>query len=739
MHITVSLKVSNTKRGKFSYSVTPNQFNHLQIGSQVIVNFNNRLKLAIVIDKSIDTNFEFKLKPIVCIHKKNPLNIYQDKLCNYINTNTINDYIDIQNLFSPLISDCEISIDYYKDDQYIGEFKKLKNDPKLNEYKSVCKFKYNEKIKLYTYVDINPTYDEGVTTKQLIAYNYLKEHGQTSVSKLIKITNISRAVINTMIKNGSLVKQEKPRQFEDYFDMNWHGVNTLSVEQELAFKSIKSGLNLLYGVSSSGKTEVYLELIKKQVLEGKQVLVLVPSVLLAIQVVGRIQKQINDVIIYHNQLSNGQKASYRSQIESGEKKVIISTFNGVFLPFKNLSTVIFDEAHSSNYKLNKKVHASKNLIIDGLLAQNIDILLGSATPSINDFARSQLSDTNLITLNNRFGESNFPQIEFVQATDKLISTELNSLITRNKLRNKPTMIFFNKVGYSRQVLCKECYHLHLCPICNKPLTYVKNKKQLVCMYDGYKQHFNNQCNKCKSSNLTLIGVGIEQFYEKLKATYPDLNIKILDNNLKENQMYELMNEFGSGKIDILVGTQVIAYGIDFLNVDSIYIKNVDNLLNLNEVNSHEKTYSLLEQVAGRVGRGSKFSNAIIETNHREHFVFKAIENHSYYDFYKQELALRKASNNPPYFRICKIEISSQNEKKLEVIGNKFRINLLNDFQSVSPITTPYINIKMSMHRRYILIKYRHEDICEIIKKNLHLLTSNQIEFYVDLNNVEIGV
>lgn len=739
MHITVSLKVSNTKRGKFSYSVTPTQFDYLQIGSQVVVNFNNRLKLAIVIDKAIDTNFEFELKPIVCIHKKNPLNIYQDKLCNYINTNTINNYIDIQNLFSPLISDCEISIGYYKDNQYIGEFKELKNDPKLNEYKSVCKFKYDENIKLYTYVDINPNYDGKTTTKQLIAYNYLNENGQTSISKLIKITKISRGVINTMIKNGILIKEEKPRQFEDYFDMNWHGINTLSVEQELAFKSLKPGLNLLYGVSSSGKTEVYLELIKNKIAEGNQVLVIVPSVLLAIQVVGRIQKQINDVIIYHNQLSAGQKASYRSQIKSGEKKVIISTFAGVFLPFKNLSNVIFDEAHSPSYKLSKKVHVSKNLIIDGLLAQKIDVLLGSATPSINDFARSQLGNTNLITLNNRFGESNFPQIEFVQATDQLISPELNSLITRNNLRNKPTMIFFNKVGYSRQVLCKECYHLHLCPICNKPLTYVKNKKQLVCMYDGYKQYFNNKCKKCNSANLTLIGVGIEQFYEKLKETYPELNIKILDNNLKENQMYEIMNGFGSGEIDILVGTQVIAYGIDFLNVDSIYIKNVDNLLNLNEVNSHEKTYSILEQVAGRVGRGSKFSNAIIETNHREHFVFKAIENHSYYDFYKQELALRKASNNPPYSRICKIEISSKNEKKLELIGNKLRVNLLKDIQTISPLTTPYINVKLGAHRRYLQIKYRHEDICEIIKKNLYLLTSNQIEFYVDLNNIEIGV
>lgn len=739
MFVTVNVNLSNTKYGEYSYSITKDQYDQLKIGSLVVVNVNNQLKMGTVIAIGVTNDFAFKIKPIVTIFKAEPLNQYQSVLANKICENSVSSYLNVQRLFVPIISDSKINIEYYQNQQLVGNFKQDKHLRNAG-LEAKCVLTYKDEYKTYAYVQINHEHDRKLTPKQQIIVDYVTERDLISVTKLIAETGVSRGVIDTLVKNQVLIKRMHTKQFETLFELDWHMQNKLTPAQQFAFDSITDGQNLLFGVSSSGKTEVYIELIKANLSKMMQTLVIVPSVMLAVQVVGRLQKLFADeVLIYHQQLTESEKVSYRNQIESNAKKVIVATFDGLFLPFSALATVIFDEEHSSNYKIGKQINVNKQVLIDGLLAQKIQVLLGSATPLIGDYAMTQYSNVNLIALTERYGISEFPEIKFIKPPTNLISDDLINLVKINKARQKPTIVFFNKSGYARQILCRDCYHLHVCPNCHKPLSYSQREKKLSCKYDGYTQYFDGSCERCHSLNIKYIGIGIEQFFAELKLMFPDLTIDLADGGMKADELHEVMVRFGHGDIDILVGTQTIAFGIDFLNVDNIYVVNIDNLLTLNEVASHEKVYNLLEQVVGRVGRNSKFSKGIIETDFPHHFVMKAIENHDYFSYYNHEIELRKQSGNPPFYRICKIELMAANLQKLENVGNQFIGCLKTAGFSPSPLQKPYIDNRFNKHRRYFIVKYRHQDISSIIKDNLKLLVMNNIDYNVDLNNSEIGV
>ncbi len=746
MYIQVSLIISKTKVGVYAYSVNKEQFATLKIGSQVVVNFNNQLKMASVVKLCSDSSNQLKLKPIILIYKVNPLNSYQTKIANKIYQNTISSYLKIQALFITHISDSKINIYFYDENDNEAErvdYKSSKNKAQLlaSNWQKECIIDDYSTPKTYKYVRLKVGKENlhKLTKKQEQAYEYVLLKKEISIVKLCEEAEVSRAIVNTLVKNNIFELIEKERQFEALYNEGWQKSAKLSVKQQFAFERIATGVNLLHGVSASGKTEIYIELIKNKLKNENQILIIVPSISLAIQTVGKIQNVFDDVIIYHNNLSNDEKLSFQQQINNGHKKIIVATFEGLFLPFKNLHYVIFDEAHSNNYVIKNDINVNKNIIIEALVENDIDVLLGTATPLITDYAQAQYNKINLISLNERFGNSNLPEVKFVKPATNIISEQLIEQININKSRGKPSIIFFNHSGYAKQILCLDCYNLHNCPNCGKPLSYHKAKNKLVCKYDGYNRHATSKCLKCNSKNLKYIGIGIEQFFQNIKQTFPKLNIEIIAGKQSTKQLYEVLQNFNSGQIDVLVGTQSIAFGIDFLNVDNIYVCNIDNLLTLNEVNNHESTYNLLEQVIGRVGRNSKFSTAYIETNFENHFVMQAVKKHDYFKYYQMEMKLRKDTNNQPYYRICKIELLAKNEQKLINISNELIRVMKENKLNVSVIQTPYISIKYEKHRRYFLIRYRHEHIREIIKNNIYIVEDNNIDYNIDLNNYEIGV
>ncbi len=742
MLVDVSIKLSNTIDKVYTYKVNDNELTKIKVGTLVIVNVQTQLKVGIVVKLNVKPVKDFKINEIIAIYDQMPLNKYQKQVASVIAEHSMASLYAIINLFTKEITKLKINIEFYDRGKLVADYNSADHKQKLlaSNYERKCIVTESKKAAKYKYVKVSGFDITKLSPKQLQVYNYIANYSSVSVSKVVREVGISRGVINTLEKKRLVAIVQKTKQFETVFTADVQTNNKLSPLQKQAYESLEEGLNLLHGTCGSGKTEIYVEIIKRQLQMNKQTLVIVPSVALAIQVVGKMQVMFEqNVIIYHNKLTASEKISYQKQIRNDEVKIVVATFNGLFLPFANLSYVIFDEAHSQSYRLANPYNVSKNDLIDGLVKNKINVLLASASPAIIDFAKTMYGNLNLVTLQSRYHNTPLPDVKFIKPQSKPINSKLIELITINKKRKKPTLIFFNKSGYAKQVLCNDCLNIMLCPNCTKPLTYIQNKNQLVCKYDGYSSGFKHRCQKCNSPNLQYLGIGIEQFYELLLKEFPTLNIKYLSSNNKSNEIYDILNDYRDNKIDVLVGTQIISYGIDFLNVEHIYVCNIDNLLTLNEISNHENTYNILTQVIGRVGRTSMFSNAYIETNFEHHFVMKSISAHDYYNYFQTEINYRKLTNDPPFYRICKIEVFSPNVNKLQYITNELRAKLKLESLIVSELLTPYIDYRYNKHRRYFIIKYRKINIKKILSNNIDVLSENNIEYIVDLNNYQIGV
>ncbi len=735
MYCDVSLHLSKDKTAIYTYKCN----DELPIGSQVIVQVQHKYKVGIVVDLKDVITSKYQIKEIVAVLNKQPLNQYQNKLFEQIHEQTICSYIKCYELFVKPINDSKIDFEIYKDGLFIDMLSDVENKKefKNNEYSLIPKIKYKQTAATYQYVQVSNDFEYKLSDKQKKLVSYVEECDEILVSDLINQTEFSRSMINTLVKHQVLTQTFKTKQFDTLFEFQWHGAHKLTAMQQLVSSEISEAElpSLLYGVSSSGKTEIYIDLIKQQIAANKQSLVLVPSVSLAIQVIGKMQRHFSDVIIFHRNLTEDQRLVYMDKITSGEAKVVVSTVDGVFLPFHDLGIAIFDEAHDNSYDIKRGINIPKEVLIDSLHKNKTKVVLGSATPDILDYAKAKREAYHLAKLTTRFGNSNLPQVEFVKPGDN----KLDELININKTRNKPTLIYYNHSGYAKQIMCSDCYHIQLCPNCQKPLSYSSRTNSYECKYDGYRQKFNKVCPNCSSRNLQYLGVGIEQYTENIRNLYPDLVIEYIDNKLAHDQLYKLMAKFGSGEIDILIGTRTIAFGIDFLNIDNVYIVNSDSLLFLNETSAAEITYQMLEQVAGRAGRASQFSNAYIETNYPDNYVYQAIQSHDFEQFYNHEMSLRKALKQQPYYNFCKIEITDRNSKKLEYVGAQLVAKLKAHKLHVTKIQTPYIELRYNTYRRYFLIRYRYENIKQIIETELSILDENNIGYSIDIKNKEIGV
>ncbi len=741
MYVILSIRLSQSKSEQYTYSVNEEQYQQLQIGSYVIVLMRHQLKLGVVVDFGTENNFEYELKPIITVYKSDPLNKYQRTLAMRLRNYTFAKQIDIDHLFRHTPSDTAIDINYYQGNQLITTHRTKAKDQDISKLTSEVVVNYQEQATKLTYIQANEIGEQKLTLKQQRAYEYVLEAGVVSLTKAIAKSGCSRAIFNALIDKQVLSKEKVAKRFETLFDLEWDQATKLNAYQQLAYTQIAQSLkpSLLYGVSASGKTEVYIRLIKDAVANGAQALVIVPSVMLAVQVVGKVQSHFKDVVIYHKQLSKGERYAYQAQIKSGQYKVVIATNEGLFLPFSNLQLVIYDEAHSNRYRLPAPLNISRERVCSLLASLGVKVVLATATPKISDYARAQKGVYDLSVIPTRYHHAHMPTVQFVEPSEQLLNPHLKQLIALNTTRELPTMILFNKSGYARQVMCRRCFYLHTCEHCQLPLSYNQKKNHLYCKFDGYTRKFTNVCPNCKSDDMQYIGIGIEQYATEIRNYYPDKTVEVIDSNLKSDELYTIMNQFTKGKIDILIGTRIIAFGIDFLNIDNVYVVNIDNLLTLSEVDSHEQTFQLLEQIVGRVGRKQAYSNAYIETNFKHHFVMQAVADNDYLQFYKHELKLRKNAALQPYVKICKISLAAANEQKLENVAQRFMVNLHAQKIITSQLQTPYIDWRFGKYRRYILIKYRNQQIKAIIDEQLAILKENNIDCDIDLENEQIGV
>jgi len=557
---------------------------------------------------------------------------------------------------------------------------------------------YKPKLKRYIRLHENYTSEEnlialldslkGVKQKELLL-NYFQLQAQQKtaipVKQLIEKAQTSAAIIKALVDKE--IFEEYYLQ-EDRVNFEGNKIETdlqLSSAQQNAFSAIndlfiEKEVCLLHGVTSSGKTEVYIKLIEEYLKINKQILYLLPEIALTTQLVSRLTKYFgNQVAVFHSKYSNNERVEVWNQVvqNSDKAKIVIGARSALFLPFSNLGLLIIDEEHEQTFKQQDpapRYHARDAAIV---LAQShkAKVLLGSATPSIETFFNAQSGKFGLVTLKERYGNVALPEVELVDLKDSYFRKRMNGhfsailidAITEALVLGEQIILFQNRRGFSPVMECLTCGHVPQCPNCDVSLTYHKFKNQLRCHYCGNSIAKPTNCHSCSSSHLTTKGFGTEQIELELAELFPTKNIKRMDQDTTRGKysFEKLIDSFKNREIDILVGTQMLAKGLDFDNVSLVGIMNADNMLYQPDFRAFERSFQMMTQVSGRAGRSEKKGKVIIQTYNPNHDVIQQVTHNDYEGMYKEQLYERQIYNYPPFFRLIKLTLKHRDFEKLK--------------------------------------------------------------------------
>ncbi|MFW5760047.1 MAG: replication restart helicase PriA [Cyclobacteriaceae bacterium] len=489
-------------------------------------------------------------------------------------------------------------------------------------------------------------------------------------------SGISKSSLNTLIKNKMLEEFEVNISRLQEWDLQQTREINLSAEQYEAKEKLlqnfeKFDINLLHGITGSGKTEIFIELIKEVLESGSQVLYLLPEIALTTQIVARLQKIFGDKIgIYHSKFSDNERVEVWQGVNEGRFSFVVGVRSSIFLPFSNLGLIIVDEEHETSYKQfdpAPRYHARDAAMVLARMHHS-KVLLGSATPSVDTYYQAQNGRYGLVTLSKRFGTAQLPNFILSDTRQERqkktmqgeFSTLLMEAIAENLNNQEQTIIFQNRRGYAPHVTCDECAWIPKCDHCAVSLTYHMYRNELRCHYCGFYKRLPSQCPACGSTKLRNVGFGTEKLEEDLKLRLHDANVQRmdLDTTRKKYSYQTILEQFEKGEIDILVGTQMVSKGLDFDQVSLVGIVDADRMLHFPDFRSYERTFHLVTQVSGRAGRREKTGNVIIQTANPEQPILKLIMENNFSEFYRREIAEREKYQYPPFVRLIKIIIKS---------------------------------------------------------------------------------
>lgn len=583
-------------------------------------------------------------------------------------------------------------------------------------------------------------------SKQMVIIDYLKNHGETKLLKVLKETQAAKSSLNALVKKGivGVIKRESKKEITNNY--NKYNKLILNDEQLSAFEKIKSnpaGHFLLFGVTGSGKTEIFLQMVEEVINQGKEAIILVPEISLTPQTIERFKGRFDEKIaIIHSRLTPSERFDQWRMINNGEVKIAIGARSAIFAPFKNLGIIIIDEEHDNSYisSQDPKYHTNE-------IAQfranynNCNLILASATPSINTMSKTQNGEYELIHLTKRIN-NNLPNIEIVDLKEELknsnysiISYRLQEEIRNNIGKKEQTILFLNKIGHNSYTFCRTCGYVIKCEACDVAMTYHKNIDKLICHYCGRTQNQPKVCPNCHSKKIKEFGAGTEKLEEEVRYLFPDANIMRMDSMKATNKSsyHKMYLGMKNNDIDILLGTQMIAKGLDFKNVTLVGIISADLSLNVGDFRAQENTFELLTQVAGRSGRDKKKGKVIIQTYRPDNFVIQAVKNNDYPNYYKNELIERSAFSYPPYKNIISIKIIDTDRIKTIDISREFTTALRNNLNNLdkveiigpNPCKISRINNK---HRYNIIIKAEDDDL-DFVRDTINKLRNEFINKY----------
>ncbi|MFE4141010.1 primosomal protein N' [Peribacillus sp. YIM B13472] len=598
--------------------------------------------------------------------------------------------------------------------------------------------------------------------KQQELLQYFIEHQEPiPLKELLELINTSSGTVKSLVSKGALAEMDQEIYRDPYENRVFEKSTpfTLTAEQTAALKPINEKIHhdehevfLLYGVTGSGKTEVYLQAIASVIEKGKEAIMLVPEISLTPQTVKRFKERFGEqVAVMHSGLSVGEKYDEWRKIHRKEVKVVVGARSAVFAPFENLGLVIIDEEHESSYKQEEtpRYHA-RDVAIERAKSYRCPVILGSATPTLESFARAKKNVYKLLTLSQRMNKNALPAVDIVDMREELrtgnrsMFSELLFTKLKDRLeKGEQTVLMLNKRGHSSFVMCRSCGLVINCPNCDISLTYHRFNDIMKCHYCGFEEGMPSVCPECESEHIRFFGTGTQKVEEELAKILPEARVirMDVDTTSKKGSHERLLNAFGEGKADILLGTQMIAKGLDFPNITLVGVLSADTMLHLPDFRSSEKTFQLLTQVSGRAGRHQLPGEVVIQTYTPEHYSIELSALQDFDAFYEREMHLRRQSHYPPYYYVVLITVSHEDLMKTvsvtEKITNYLGSRLNRDSIVLGPVASPISRIN-NRYRYQCLIKYKREP-----DLNQHLRTllehyqketaQNHLQISIDLN------
>lgn len=716
MVANVLVELSNRNIDKtFTYNIPNELENLIKVGIRVLVPFGKQTLEGFVLSISENTNSEIELKDIIKpIDDEVILNEELLELGKFIKRKTLSTLISAYQVMLPkaLKADKKTKINKSYESNIIIKDEKLLKDYKLTDKQKI----------------IIDEIRNGKNDKK-----HLKDLAASSLTTLL-----NKGILEEVLSEKYRLSIENKKEYKkvELNDEQKNAVNTVLSDLD------KSNTYLLYGVTGSGKTEVYMEIIDAMLLQGKTAIVLVPEISLTPQMVERFSSRFKEnIAILHSRLNDGEKYDEYRKIAREEVKIVIGARSAIFAPLKNIGVIIVDEEHTTSYKQESTPkYNAIDIAVERAKHHNAQVVLGSATPTLESFAKVIKGVYKLIELKKRANNKDLPTVTLVDMNKEKnrnnhFSKTLIQEIQNTLDRKEQVILLLNRRGYSSFVTCSNCGYVSKCPNCDITLTYHKTSDMERCHYCGYATKRKEVCPECHEKAIEQLGYGTEKIEEELKSLFNARVIRMdLDTTGTKGAHEKIISAFRNQEYDILLGTQMIAKGLDFANVTLVGVINADTSLMIPNFRSSEYTFDLLSQVSGRSGRGEKKGTVIIQTFNQDHYAIKLAKTHDYMAFFREEMKIRKTLQYPPYCFLVSIKVISKDynlaQTESNLIAKRLRENLLN-----STVLGPSIGSTFKINNTYrfgIIIKYKKED-------NLYPFLEKMLDYYKINDKIRLDI
>ena len=738
MYADIAFPISSYKI--FTYRIPVEMRNSVKIGARVRVPFNKRPVNGVVVGVSVTTDYKGRLRSI-------------DSLVD-------NEFVLDKHLWRLL----EWVSDYYFTP--IGKVVRTALPARLSS-----RYKPLSRIVVGFRKDSDVALTNAPVQEKVL--KYLKENkASVKLSTLKDITPNPQSVCKAL-QNKGLITWDKQDQLPDVTGFTFppiHKKVIFTKEQQYVLENLQQGLEskkfipfLLHGVTSSGKTEIYIDIVRQTLEKGRSVILLLPEIALTPQIAGRFRAVFGDTVaLWHSKLSHATRSWTWKKICAGEFKVVIGARSAIFTPLKNLGLVVIDEEQDHSYKQDSntpRYHARDVALMRGKI-HKIPVLLASATPSLESYYNHIQSKFKYLRLTKRYGGAKYPQVHIVDMDQEqeesgragqILSGFLLDKI-EERLQNKEQVILMqNRRGFSPVIRCGDCGVLNMCPDCNIPMAYHRTGSALKCHYCGYCiDEFPTNCGSCNSTNIRMLGTGTQKIETIIRKTYPNASIVRVDMDTSKTgiALTSAISSFASGDVDILLGTQMISKGLDFENVTLVGIINADTGLFLPDFRSGERLFQLIYQTAGRSGRRKKPGEVVIQTYNNDNPVIKYASRLDLNKYYNIILNERKNLNYPPFSWMAKLELSGRNKNKVQTVAQKIRDNLKNHYtglEILGPVDCYYERLRNKFRMQIVLKSYKTVDsnggkLHNYIKENFpngNYLTNSDVKIAIDINPVSL--